>query len=198
MWYVVYVTSLTLSSDSLNPRTDVSITTENAERVKSGIRTISCLRTTNMQDRRLHDVVIPRSGRRGISSVGGAEPAQAYRGGGIPRYARNDSCLLPFDLRSLRALKSVDTSRSAIHRLHRLRKIPSGVLRSSDGICVNLYYKRAGSSFSRRCHSEERSDEESRLSAGQSLPKPTEGAGFLATLGMTVAFCLLTCAPSAP
>ena len=41
-------------------------------------------------------------------------------------------------------------------------------------------------------------DEESRLSAGQSLPKPTEGAGFLATLGMTVAFCLLTCAPSAP
>ena len=145
-----------------------------------------------MQQRRLRDVVIPRSGRRGISSVGGAEPAQAYRGGGIPRYARNDSCLLPFDLRSLRALKSVDTSRSAIHRLHRLRKIPSGVLRSSDGICVNLYYKRAGSSFSRRCHSEERSDEESRLSAGQSLPKPAEGPRFLAALGMTVGRAILT------
>ena len=50
----------------------------------------------------------------------------------------------------------------------------------------NLYYKRAGSSFPRRCHSEERSDEESRLSAGQSLPKLTEGSRFLAALGMTV------------
>ena len=56
-----------------------------------------------------------------------------------------------------------------------LRKISLVVSGTPTLVCVNLYYKRAGSSFSRRCHSEERSDEESRLSTGQSLPKLAEG-----------------------
>jgi hypothetical protein len=60
------------------------------------------------------------------------------------------------------------------------------VSEEAKGVRGALCYKREGASSSRRCHSEERSDEESRLSAGQGLPKLAEGSRFLAALGMTV------------